>query len=181
MTSSCYLAIVVFCDRGSQGGKENLVDGKKPLAGSSWRPLWGGLECAGRSATVVTVVFEGCSQQHCEQQRKGSDSIQGSWGGKASANPAKVCLCDSYRAQLVTIVTPSLTLPGAVGAHVKDVMKKQPFVYWLSVSFMLPHMHGFEDPKAFVLRRPQMEGPLDRVWICVIFHCIISLFELCLL
>lgn len=75
------------------------------------------------------LFLKGAVSSIVRQQRKGSDSIQGSWGGEASANPAKVCLCDSYRAQLVTIVTPSLTLPGAVGAHVKDMMKKQPFVY----------------------------------------------------
>lgn len=57
--------------------------------------------------------------------------------GTASANLALACFCDSYRAQLMTIVIPGLTLSDALGAHIKDMMKKQPFLYWLmSASFL---------------------------------------------
>lgn len=84
VTSSCYVAFVLFGNRESQGGKECLVDGKKTLAESSWRLLWGGLACAGMNVVVVAVVaFEGCSQQ----QRKGSDSIRDAWGGHCFCKP----------------------------------------------------------------------------------------------
>lgn len=49
------------------------MDGKKPPAGSGWRPLSGELDYVGRSVAVSPAVsLEGYSQQHCEQQRKGA-------------------------------------------------------------------------------------------------------------
>lgn len=69
------------------------MDGKKPPAGSGWRPLSGELDYVGRSVAVSPAVsLEGYSQQHCEQQRKGAP-LGGSGEGVDSTNLALVYDC----------------------------------------------------------------------------------------
>lgn len=36
---------------------------------------------------VAVVAFEGCGPQHCELQRKDSDSLGDSWGGECFCQP----------------------------------------------------------------------------------------------
>lgn len=96
------------------------MDGKKPPAGSGWRPLSGELDYVGRSVAVSPAVsLEGYSQQHCEQLRKGAPL--GALGkGLILQTLLWFMTVSFYRAQLI----PRLVLSGALGTHIEDVMKK---------------------------------------------------------
>lgn len=57
-------------------------------------------------------------------------TLRDSWGGECFYKPS-FGFCDSYRAQLMTTVIPSFTPSGALGALIKDMMRKQPFICWV--------------------------------------------------